>query len=56
MDNVQHQQPYDTASATKEAAIVSAFMRKVYNWMALGLGLTAIAAWLVVSSRDIRNG
>lgn len=34
----------------QQAQVVTAFMRRVYNWMAMGLGLTALAAWLVASS------
>ena len=33
--------------------IMNAFMRGVYNWMALGLSITAVTAWLVVSSQSI---
>jgi FtsH-binding integral membrane protein len=39
----------DTAAAER----VSAFLWKVYAWMAIGLGITAVVAYGVVSSPDI---
>ena len=50
MDRVQYQQPYGGTLAQQEVALVNAFMRRVYNWMAGGLALSALASWLVVSS------
>jgi FtsH-binding integral membrane protein len=37
-----------TEAARKEASTV--FLAKVFNWMAMGLGLTGIIAWLTASS------
>ena len=45
----------DTRSATsiQAAERVSAFLWKVYGWMAIGLGLTAVVAFAVAGSPDI---
>ena len=37
-----------TETARKEASTI--FLAKVFNWMAMGLGLTGIIAWLTASS------
>ena len=37
-----------TARARQEASTI--FLAKVFNWMALGLGLTGIVAWMTASS------
>ncbi len=42
-----------TASSGQAAERVSAFLWKVYGWMAIGLGLTAIVAFAVASSPEI---
>lgn len=42
-------------SAQVRAEIVNAFMRGVYQWMAGGLGLTALAAYYVASTPAISN-
>jgi FtsH-binding integral membrane protein len=42
-----------TSSSTAAAERVSAFLWKVYAWMAIGLGLTAVVAYTVASSPDI---
>ncbi|HEV8141392.1 MAG TPA: Bax inhibitor-1/YccA family protein [Methylomirabilota bacterium] len=42
-----------TSSSTTAAERVSAFLWKVYAWMAIGLGLTAVVAYTVASSPDI---
>jgi FtsH-binding integral membrane protein len=44
-----------TASSSPERAAerVSAFLWKVYAWMAIGLGITAAVAFMVVSSPDV---
>lgn len=39
-----------TVSVGREQALVNVFMRRVYNWMALGLGLSALLAWVTVST------
>ena len=44
---------WTTASSTATAERVSAFLWKVYAWMAIGLGLTAIVAYTVASSPDL---
>jgi uncharacterized protein len=44
---------WTTASSTAAAERVSAFLWKVYAWMAIGLGLTAVVAYLVASSPDV---
>jgi FtsH-binding integral membrane protein len=42
-----------TQSTTAAAERVSAFLWKVYAWMAIGLGITAVVAYGVVSSPEI---
>jgi FtsH-binding integral membrane protein len=44
---------WTTTSSTAAAERVSAFLWKVYAWMAIGLGLTAVVAYTVSSSPDI---
>ena len=44
---------WTTTSSTAAAERVSAFLWKVYAWMAIGLGLTAVVAYLVSSSPDL---
>jgi FtsH-binding integral membrane protein len=39
-----------SASSTRTAERVSAFLAKVYGWMCIGLGITAVVAYLVASS------
>ncbi|MCB2187600.1 MAG: Bax inhibitor-1/YccA family protein [Deltaproteobacteria bacterium] len=34
----------------RDAAVVSAFMRRVYNWMAAGLALSGLLAWFTMNS------
>ena len=41
-----------TASPVQAAERISAFLWKVYGWMALGLGLTAVVAFAVVGSPE----
>jgi hypothetical protein len=43
------------SSTTARSEVIGAFMRGVYNWMAAGLGLTAIAAYLTASSETLMN-
>ncbi|PID74067.1 MAG: hypothetical protein CSB33_00620 [Desulfobacterales bacterium] len=38
------------ASHAEQSVRVNSFIQSVYNWMALGLGLTAVTAWFVASS------
>ncbi|HYE91876.1 MAG TPA: Bax inhibitor-1/YccA family protein [Terriglobales bacterium] len=40
-------------SSTAAAERVSAFLWKVYAWMTIGLGLTAVVAWIVAGSPEI---
>ena len=42
-----------TASPVQAAERISAFLWKVYGWMALGLGLTAVVAFAVVGSPEL---
>src|SRR2546426_5491950 len=42
-----------TATTLQAAERVSAFLWKVYGWMAIGLGLTAVVAFAVAGSPDI---
>ncbi len=46
---------WTTTSSTAAAERVSAFLWKVYAWMAIGLGLTAVVAYAVSSSPDIQR-
>ncbi|MBI5524516.1 MAG: Bax inhibitor-1/YccA family protein [Desulfarculus sp.] len=49
--NPYSQQPYpQTLGGVGELTLVNAFMRKVYNWMAGGLALSALLAWYVATS------
>jgi FtsH-binding integral membrane protein len=52
--NQAYQQPQTgTYSADQTLALVNAFMRRVYNWMALGLGLSAVSAYVVSNTSAI---
>ncbi|MBI2494697.1 MAG: Bax inhibitor-1 family protein, partial [Candidatus Rokubacteria bacterium] len=42
-----------TASPIQVAERISAFLWKVYGWMAIGLGLTAVVAFAVVGSPEL---
>src|SRR5437867_4385621 len=44
---------WTTSSSTAAAERVSAFLWKVYAWMAIGLALTAVVAYTVAGSPDI---
>ena len=47
-------QPQAPATLTsKQQEVVSAFLRGVYNWMAGGLALTGLVAWLALSSETV---
>lgn len=41
---------FSSVQQTGAATKVSAFIRSTYNWMSLGLGLTAVVAYLVANS------
>lgn len=42
-----------SGAASAERALVNGYMMKVYNWMAAGLAISALCAWLSISSMDI---
>src|SRR5437899_11587224 len=42
-----------STTSVQAAERVSAFLWKVYGWMAIGLGLTAVVAFAVAGSPDI---
>jgi len=42
-----------TTNTVQAADRVSAFLWKVYGWMAVGLGLTAVVAFVVAGSPEI---
>src|SRR5438094_7628758 len=44
---------WTTTSSTAAAERVSAFLWKVYSWMAIGLGLTAVVAFVVAGSPEL---
>lgn len=41
------------STAKAQPEVLSSFMRGVYNWMAAGLGLTAVSAYLTASSETL---
>ena len=46
-----------TAQQThSRAEVTNAFLRSVYNWMAIGLGVTAVVAWGVAANIDVIAG
>lgn len=44
------QTAYGKVSADSQALIVSAFMRRVYNWMTMGLALSGLIAWYLINT------
>jgi uncharacterized protein len=44
------EQPYSVNSTTVDSGFVARYIAKVYGWMFLGLGITAVVAFLVASS------
>lgn len=46
---MQERMNYDFSQQRTNVAVVNAFMKGVYRWMAIGLGVTAVTAWLVLS-------
>ena len=46
--NFQEQQVYPAGHAASQASTI--FLAKVFNWMAIGLALTAVVAFVVASS------
>ena len=55
MDGYEVNRGYGVASPTAAAERVTAFLRGVYRWMAVGLGLTAAVAYVVAGSPAILN-
>ena len=53
MDGYEMNRGYDVTSPTAAAERVTAFLRGVYGWMAVGLGLTAAVAYVVAGSPAI---
>jgi FtsH-binding integral membrane protein len=52
--NKAYQQPQTGSySADQTLALVNSFMRRVYNWMALGLALSAVSAYVVSNTTAI---
>jgi FtsH-binding integral membrane protein len=47
--------PFDGVVGARTAERVSAFLRAVYGWMAVGLGVTAVMAFFVASSPALIN-
>ena len=43
----------DALTATQTAERISGFLWKVYGWMAIGLGITAVVAFVVAGSPDL---
>jgi FtsH-binding integral membrane protein len=50
MNPYEIERPYGVESPTAAAERVTAFLRGVYGWMAVGLGLTAAVAYVVAGS------
>jgi uncharacterized protein len=48
-----NQQPY--YSQTQTLARTNSFLRSVYNWMAIGLGLTGLTAYYTAHNATLRN-
>ncbi|MFP4517779.1 MAG: Bax inhibitor-1/YccA family protein, partial [Desulfovibrionales bacterium] len=46
---------FRTASTTQAKSVTNVFMRGVYNWMAMGLGLTALTAYGVANTPAVRE-
>lgn len=44
------EQPYNVNPTTVDSGFVAKYIAKVYGWMFLGLGITAVVAFLVASS------
>ena len=47
-----NQTAYGRVSADSQALVVSAFMRRVYNWMSMGLALSGLIAWYLVNTQS----
>jgi len=53
MQNVFTQPQVPAILTSRQQELVSAFMRRVYNWMAGGLALTGLVAWWAQSSETV---
>lgn len=53
MDQAYKQPQTGSYSADQTLELVNSFMRRVYNWMALGLGLSAVSAYVVSNTTAI---
>jgi hypothetical protein len=51
--NFHEQRAYPASHPTAQAATI--FLAKVFNWMAIGLGITAMVAFLVAHSANAQN-
>lgn len=49
-ENVQQQQSYAAVPEAVRRQASSVFLAKAFNWMAMGLGITGLVAWLTVQS------
>ena len=45
--------PFESATQARTQTRVNAYVRGVYNWMAIGLGLTAVTAFFVAGSETL---
>lgn len=52
-NNFQEQRIYPASQTASQASTI--FLAKVFNWMAIGLGLTAVVAFLVANSATAQN-
>ena len=53
MERFDMSQPGYAGTVSDAAERVTGFLRVVYGWMAVGLTLTAIVAWMVASSETL---
>ena len=53
INNFQEQRAYPASQISSQASTI--FLAKVFNWMAIGLGITAIVAFLVANSASAQN-
>ena len=53
INNFQEQRAYPASQTSSQASTI--FLAKVFNWMAIGLGITAIVAFLVANSASAQN-
>jgi len=53
INNFQEQRAYPASHSDSQASTI--FLAKVFNWMAIGLGITAIVAFMVANSSSAQN-